>query len=301
MSEPNTLPRIGFIGLGIMGRPMVRNLRRAGFRVAVWARREEPVREAAEAGATPASSPSAVADQSDVVITMVTDSPDVEAVVLGPAGILEGARAGTTIIDMSTISPEVTRRIAAKASEKGVAYLDAPVTGGDVGAINATLSIMVGGDEAVFQRCRPIFETLGKTITYLGPVGSGQACKLCNQIAGAMNLLGLCEALILGESMGTDLEKMLAVVGGGAASNWAVHNLGPRILKRDFAPGFMIRLMQKDLRLVLDSAAGTHTSVPGTSLANQLFNAVEAAGGGECGTQALVQALEALAGRTVGK
>ncbi|MDH7568806.1 MAG: NAD(P)-dependent oxidoreductase [Armatimonadota bacterium] len=301
MSATTEKSRVGFIGLGIMGRPMARNLLAAGYPVTVWARREGPAKELEAAGASVAESPCSLARRSDVVITMVTDSPDVEAVILGPDGVLEGAAAGLTVIDMSTIAPEAARRIGAALQARGVAFLDAPVTGGDVGARNATLSIMVGGDPAVFARCFPLFQAMGKTITHVGPVGAGQAVKLCNQVVSALNLLGVCEALVFGQKMGVDLERMLTVLGNGAASSWLLQALGPKILRRDFSPGFMVKLHQKDLRLVQEAAAETHTPMLGVALVQQLYRAVEAAGGGEQGMQALVQALETLANTTVGR
>ena len=290
---------IGFIGLGIMGKPMARNLLKAGYPLTVWNRSQPAIDELARDGASGGSSPQDVARQSDVIITMVTDSPDVEKVALGPGGIIEGARPGLVHIDMSTISPAVTRRIAARLAEKGIEMLDAPVSGGDTGAHAGTLSIMVGGKEEVFERCRPIFEVLGRTIVHCGPNGAGQTVKLCNQIVVALNNLAMCEALLFATKAGVDTRRMLEAVGAGAASSWALLNLAPRILARDFQPGFKVAHQQKDLRLALETAEQQAIPLPGTSLVHQLFAAVEAEGLGAEGTQALVKALEKLAGAEV--
>jgi len=291
--------RIGLIGLGIMGRPMARNLLSAAYPLTVWNRSQPRIDELVRDGASPGSSPEDVAHQSDVIITMITDSPDVEKVALGPKGIIEGGQPGLVHIDMSTISPAVTRRIASRLAEKGIEMLDAPVSGGDTGAQAGTLSIMVGGKEEVFQRCRPIFEVLGRTIVHCGPNGAGQTVKLCNQIVAALNNLAMCEALVFATKAGVDTRRMLEAVGAGAASSWALLNLAPRILARDFRPGFKVAHQQKDLRLALETAEQQAIPLPGTSLVHQLFAAVEAEGLGAEGTQALVKALEKLAGAEV--
>ncbi len=287
--------RIGFIGLGIMGKPMARNLLKAGYPLTVWNRSQPAIEELVGDGASPGSSPEDVAHQSDVIITIVTDSPDVEKVALGPNGIIEGGQPGLVHIDMSTISPAVTRRIASRLAEKGVEMLDAPVSGGDTGAQAGTLSIMVGGKEETFQRCRPIFEVLGRTIVHCGPNGAGQTVKLCNQIVVALNNLAMCEALVFATKAGVDTRRMLEAVGAGAASSWALLNLAPRVLARDFRPGFKVAHQQKDLRLALETAEQQAVPLPGTSLVHQLFAAIEAEGLGAEGTQALVKALEKLA------
>jgi 3-hydroxyisobutyrate dehydrogenase len=262
--------RIGFIGLGIMGRPMAQPDGRR-LPLTVWNRSRPGIDELVGQGAAEAAGPKAVAERSDVVITIVGDSPDVEGVALGPGGIIEAGRTGLTFVDMSTISPAVTRRVAARLGEAGVAMLDAPVSGGEPGAINATLSIMVGGPESTFERCRPIFEAMGRTIVYCGPSGSGQTVKLCNQIAGSLNNLAMCEALLFATKMGVDPRKMLEAVGAGAATSWAIQNLAPKVVARDFRPGFKIAHQQKDLRLVLEAADQAHLPLPGAALAHQLF------------------------------
>ncbi len=292
--------RIGFIGLGIMGRPMARNLLGAGYPVTVWSRSRPPIKELAMDGATAASSPREVAEHSDVVITMVTDSPDVERVALGEDGIIEGARHGLMVIDMSTISPDVTRHVAAQLAEESVEMLDAPVSGGEHGAISGTLSIMVGGRQSTFERCRPVLEVLGHKLVYCGPSGAGQTVKLCNQIVVGLNNLAMCEALVLAVKAGIDPAVVIDAVSAGAGNSWAIQNLAPRILQRDFRPGFKVAHQQKDLRLALEVAGERFVPLPGTSLVHQLFAAIEADGLGAEGTQSLVKAVEKLAGVQVG-
>lgn len=292
-SSPKT---IGFVGLGTMGRPMVRNLLKAGYEVHIYGRRTPIVKELVSCGAIAAGSPAEAAARSDVTITMLPDSPDVRQVVTGAEGILEGAHTGAVIIDMSTISPTVTREIAEIAASRGVDFLDAPVSGGESGAIAGTLSIMVGGREETFERCLPILQALGKTITYMGESGMGQTAKLCNQVICALNIEAVCEGLMLGAKAGLDTKKLLSVVSAGAAGSWMLSNLGPKMLARDFAPGFRIRLQQKDLRLALGAAEELKLPLPATSLVHQIFRVAEATGHSEEGTQALITALETLAG-----
>jgi len=289
--------RIGFIGLGVMGKPMAMNLLKAGYPMTVWNRTRSKMNDLLAEGAEGADSPKEVAEKSDVVITMVTDSPDVEEVVLGPNGVIHGARPGLILIDMSTISPSVARKVAEKLAEKGVKMLDAPVSGGEIGAIKGTLSIMVGGPKEAFDECLPILEVLGKRITYMGPNGMGQTTKLCNQVICALNIQAVCEGLMLGAKAGLDLKKLLDVVTAGAAGSWMLSNLGPKMVERDFRPGFKIRHQQKDLRLVLSFAAELGLPLPGTALVQQMLRAVEAEGLGEKGTQAAIVAMEKLAGR----
>ncbi len=290
------MERIGFIGLGIMGKPMAHNLLKAGYSLTVYNRSEGPVEELVAAGATAAASPQAVAANADVVVTIVTDTPDVRQVLLGENGVIHAIAQDAVVIDMSTISPTATREIVRSIQEKGASMLDAPVSGGEGGAIAGTLSIMVGGEEAVFNRCLPIFETLGKNIVHVGQSGAGQLTKLCNQIAVAVTNLAMSEALIFGAKSGLDLKKMQHAIQGGAAGSWQLSNLAPRVLERDFAPGFMVKLQQKDLRLVLQEADRLKLSLPATSLVHHLFHALESQGAGDEGTQALVKVLEQLAG-----
>jgi len=289
--------RVGFCGLGIMGLPMARNALGAGFPVAVWNRTGARAEPLAALGATVLATPRAVAEASDVVVTMVTSSPDVEAVTFGPEGIAAGAHPGLLAIDMSTISPAVTRSIAERAAVAGFATLDAPVSGGEIGAIEARLAIMVGGEAADVARAMPLFEALGKTIVHIGGHGAGQACKLANQIAVAVNNLGVSEALVFAAAQGIDLERTRQVIAGGAGSSWAMANYAPKMLAGDFRPGFMVDLQQKDLRLVLEAAFAEHVSLPGTSLAHALYSALQQDGGGREGNLALIKVIERLSGR----
>jgi 3-hydroxyisobutyrate dehydrogenase len=225
---------------------------------------------------------------------MVTDSPDVEAVYLGENGAARALRPGSLAVDMSTVAPATARRIGSALAERGVDFLDAPVSGGSWGAEQASLSIMVGGSDTALARARPLLEAMGKTITHCGPIGAGQATKLCNQILCAGHLLAACEALVFARKNGVDCERMLSAVSGGAAGSWVIGNLAPRMVAGDFAPGFMIDLQQKDLRLVLEAARETPTCLPGTALVSQLLASNQARGGGAEGTQALIRVLEDL-------
>lgn len=293
MTSP-AIKRVGFIGLGIMGQSMAANLLKAGYELTVWNRTASRMKPLLDAGARGASSPREAAASADVVITIVTDSPDVEQVLLGDDGVIHGAAPGTIVIDMSTISPERTVSMARRLAEKEIFMLDAPVTGGDVGAREGTLSIMVGGDEAVFERCRPLFEAMGRHIVHVGANGSGQTVKLSNQVIVALNLLAMAEGLAFAAKAGVDLQKMLSVVQKGAAGSWALDNLAPRVLRGDFDPGFMVKLQQKDLRLALETAEAVNLPLLGTGLVQQLLRSVQAHGEEDDGTQAIVKALERL-------
>ncbi len=290
------MERIGFIGLGIMGKPMARNLLKAGYPLTVYNRSDGPAEALVAEGAVAAASPQDVAADADIVVTIVTDTPDVQQVLLGESGAIHAITQDNIVIDMSTISPTATREMANIIRGKGASMLDAPVSGGEGGAIAGTLSIMVGGEEAVFNRCLPVFETLGKNIVHVGQSGAGQLTKLCNQIAVAVTNLAMSEALIFGAKAGLDLKKMQHAIQGGAAGSWQLSNLAPRVLERDFAPGFMVKLQQKDLRLVLQEADRLKLSLPATGLVHHLFHALESRGGGDEGTQALVKVLEQLGG-----
>lgn len=290
--------RIGFVGTGIMGAPMARNARKAGFEVTATNRtlaRAEPL---AKDGITVVKTPREVAQRSDIVVTMVVDSPDVEGVLFGKDGIAAGAHDGLLAIDMSTISPARTKEFAERAAKNTPPFrtLDAPVSGGEIGAIEARLSIMIGGDTADVERATPLFQALGKTIVHIGDHGAGQACKLANQVAVALNNLGVAEALVFAASQGIDLEKTRQVIAGGAGSSWAMQNYAPKMLAGDFRPGFMVDLQQKDLRLVLGDADVAHLSLPGVSLAHHLYNALQAAGEGRDGNHALLKVIERLSG-----
>ena len=288
--------RVGFVGLGIMGLPMARNALKAGFPVTVTNRTLGKADPLTAEGGTAVTTPREVAERSDIVVTMVTSSPDVEAVTFGPNGIAYGAHPGLLVIDMSSISPVATRAFAERADEKGFRTLDAPVSGGEIGAVEARLSIMVGGDEADVERARPLFEALGKTIVHIGGHGAGQACKLANQIAVAINNLGVSEALVFAAAQGIDLERTRQVIAGGAGSSWAMQNYAPKMLAGDFKPGFMVDHQQKDLRNVLDAAFSSHLSLPGTSLVHALYNALQHDGGGREGNLAIIKVIERLSG-----
>jgi 2-hydroxy-3-oxopropionate reductase len=286
---------IGWIGTGIMGRPMALNLIKKGFRLNVYNRTPEKAQEVIEAGAVPKASPRKVAETSDIIITIVTDTPDVEAVLFGAEGVIHGTRKGQVVIDMSTISPDATRDFATRLSDAGVDMLDAPVSGGEIGAINATLTIMAGGSAETFERCRPVLEALGSRITRVGESGSGQIVKACNQIMCAVNQVAVSEALSLCHRAGIDLDVMHQVVTGGAGNSWALETLGRKVIDGDLKPAFMIRLIQKDLNIVAEMAKRIHLPLPGTSLAVQLFHAVETEeGGGDLGTQGMIKAYERL-------
>lgn len=282
-----------------MGRPMVRNLLKAGFNVTVNSRTKSSVDEMVALGAVRAQTPADAAAASELVITMVPDSADVEAVAQGSGGIFEGAHAGLIIADMSTISPAVTRALSKEAADRGCEWLDAPVSGGELGAINGTLTIMVGGTPIAFERARPVFAGMGTRVTHIGPSGHGQTAKLCNQILAAVNLLASCEALVLGAKAGLDVVKLHEALTGGAANSWAFQNLGKKIIERDFAPAFKIHLQLKDLRLVGEAARDLGVPIFAADLVEQLLRVLSAEGAGDQGTQQLVTVLERLSGTTV--
>ncbi len=293
--------KVGLIGLGIMGRPMAKNILKAGFALTLWNRTRARIGELVALGAHAADSPKDVAAKVDIIITIVSDSPDAAEVILGANGVIEGVRAGSLVIDMSTISPQVTREMASKLAAKNVAMLDAPVSGGEKGAIEGTLSIMVGGEAAALERARPVFDALGKRIVHIGSNGMGQVCKLANQIAVALNNLSISEALVFAQKAGADPAKVLEAIQAGAAGSWAFNNYAPKILRRDFAPGFMVALQQKDLKLVLEAARAMQLSLPGTALTHELYKSIQAHGGDKEGNFALIKAIEALAGVKVGE
>jgi 3-hydroxyisobutyrate dehydrogenase len=292
--------RIGFIGLGIMGQGMVHNLLRAGFAVTIWNRTAGKMDALVEAGAQPGLSPADVAAKSDHIITCVSNTPDVEAVVLGGEGIIYGVRAGSLVIDCSTISPTATVKMAQQLAGRGVAMLDAPISGGSEGAAKGTLSIMVGGDARDFERAMPVFKAMGQKITHVGATGAGQTVKLVNQILVVGHALAMSEALLFAQAGGVDLEKTLEAVSAGAAGSWMLSNRGPQIIKRDWRPGFTIDLQQKDVGLILDAANDLGVPLPATSLIFQLYRTLQARGLGEQGNHALIKALENLAGFEVG-
>jgi 2-hydroxy-3-oxopropionate reductase len=287
---------IGFIGLGIMGRPMARNLLKAGYPLVVHSRSRGPVDEMAKAGAKVGTSPRDVASQSDVLITMLPNSPDVEQVVLGRDGVIEGARSGLVLLDMSTISPLVSQKIGAALAEKSVTMLDAPVSGGEKGAIDGALSIMVGGDKAVFDKALPIFQAMGKTITHLGPLGAGGFTKLANQIIVAVNLTALGEALTLAKKAGLDRELTLTALAGGLAGSKCLDQKKPNYLADTYNPGFKIDLHYKDLGLIMESARALGVPLPATAAVQELFSALRVKGRGGLDHSGVITLLEDLAG-----
>ncbi|MBA3610042.1 MAG: 2-hydroxy-3-oxopropionate reductase [Rubrobacter sp.] len=292
--------KVGFIGLGIMGKPMAKNLLEAGHELVVYNRTAEKAEELAGDGATVAGSPKEVAEQSDVIITMLPDSPQVEEVLAGEGGVLEGIREGSLIVDMSTISPVVTRDLAAKAGEHGASMLDAPVSGGDVGAIDGTLSIMVGGSEADFERAGPLFEAMGKTITHVGEVGAGQVVKAANQIVVALTIEAVSEALVLGSKAGVDPAKILDVLGGGLAGNKVMEVKREKMLGHSFDPGFRIELHHKDLGIALATGREYGVSLPVTAVVDQMLETLKAKGRGDRDHSAILTLIEEQAQHEIG-
>ena len=287
--------KIGFIGLGIMGKPMARNLIKAGYPLVVHNRSRAKVDELVKDGALAATSPKDVAQNADVIITMLPNSPDVELVALGPDGIKEGARRGQLFIDMSTINPIVSQKIAVSLSSANIAMIDAPVSGGEKGAIDAALSIMAGGETQDFERALPIFNVLGKTVTHMGPLGAGGFTKLANQIIVAVNLTAIGEALVFGTKAGVDPDKMIRALSGGLAGSKCLDQKSEKILSGDFAPGFKIDLHSKDLNLITDAARSVGVPVPTAAFVEQLFSALRVRGRGGMDHSAVITIFEDLA------
>jgi 2-hydroxy-3-oxopropionate reductase len=294
------MEKIGFIGLGIMGKPMSRNLIKAGYSLTVYDINGSAVEEVVQSGATAAKSSKAVAGASDIVITMLPDSPEVEAAILGSDGVFEGARAGALLADMSTIAPATSRRIAEEGRKRGIRVLDAPVSGGDKGAIAGTLSIMVGGDAGDFEAARKLFEAIGKTITHCGPHGAGQIVKACNQIVVALTIEAVSEALVLGSKAGVKPEIILQVLGGGLAQNRVMEMRGPNFLQHQFAPGFKIRLHRKDLAIVMQAAREYGAVLPVSALVDQFFTNMVNSGKGDLDHSALLTLIEELSHHRIG-
>jgi 3-hydroxyisobutyrate dehydrogenase len=288
--------RIGWIGTGVMGRWMCQHLMQHGYSAIVHTRTPSKAQRLLDQGARWAASPADVARGADIVFTMVGFPRDVHAVYLGSAGLLEGARSGQIFADMTTTEPSLAVEIHREAAQRDVATVDAPVSGGDIGAREARLSIMVGGDAAAVDALMPFFKIMGKQIVHQGPAGSGQHTKMCNQIVIAGTMIGVCESLLYGQRAGLDLKTMLASIAGGAAGCWSLDNLAPRILKRDFDPGFFVAHFIKDMGIALEEAKRMQLCLPGLALVHQLYLAVAASGGAQAGTQALMLALERLNG-----
>jgi len=293
------MTKLGFIGLGIMGKPMAEHLLAAGYTVYVCDLLSEPVKELCSKGGVACSCCKEIAQESDVIFIMVPDTPDVEAVLFGGGGVAEGIRPGSIVVDMSSISPIATKEFARKLGALGVKMLDAPVSGGQVGAEKATLSIMVGGKPEVFEQIKPYFEIMGKNIVHVGDNGDGQTCKVANQIVVALTIEAIGEALLFASKAGADPAKVRRALLGGFAQSRILELHGERMIGRNFDPGFRIRLHQKDLNLALQAARNLGLSLPNTSTAQELFNAVAAHGGSELDHSAMVLALETLANHKV--
>ncbi len=293
--------RVGFIGLGIMGRPMAGHLVSAGYEVTVWNRTRSKAADLVKAGARWAESPKEVASRSDVTITMVADTPDVLEVILGPGGIIEGIRPGAIVVDMSTISPADTRETARRLAEKGAEMLDAPVSGGEKGAIEGTLSIMVGGKPEVFERALPIFQRMGRNIVHLGDHGAGQVTKACNQLVLSLTILGVAEALTLARKAGVDPAKVRAALLGGFAHSRVLEVHGQRMLDGQFEPGFRTRLYHKDMGIVMDTGRALGMPLLGAGLAAQLYQVAMARGFGEMDYSVLARVIAEMAAERTGQ
>jgi 2-hydroxy-3-oxopropionate reductase len=289
---------VGFIGLGIMGAPMAGHLIAGGHSLALKTRRQVP-EALVSAGGHACATAAEVAERSDVIILMLPDTPDVEAVLFGADGVAEGVKRGAVVVDMSSISPIATRDFAARLAERGAAYLDAPVSGGEVGAKNAALSIMVGGNEETFARVKPLLDLMGKTVTHVGEVGAGQVAKVANQIIVALTIEAVAEGLLFASKAGADPAKVRQAITGGLATSRILELHGERMIKRTFDPGFRIALHQKDLNLALEGAKSLGLALPGTALAQQLFSACVANGAGDRDHSALVRALEIMGNHAV--
>ncbi|MBD5803465.1 2-hydroxy-3-oxopropionate reductase [Azoarcus sp. Aa7] len=287
---------VGFIGLGLMGRPMALNLMKAGHKAHVWSRRRESMQPLLDAGAGDCASAAGVASRAEVVISMVADAPDVEHVALGPQGVAEGARPGLIFVDMSTIAPAAAQAIAAKLKARGIEMLDAPVSGGEIGAINATLTIMVGGDAAAFERVKPAFEALGKTVSLIGASGAGQVAKACNQILTGVGVAAVAEAMNFAQKSGVDAAKVREALLGGFAYSRVLENHGQRMLDRNFKPGFKAWMHQKDLRIVMEEAHRLGLALPTSAATAQMLNAMVGSGLGENDSIAMLKLLERMSG-----
>ncbi len=287
MNQEPLLPTIGFIGLGVMGQSMAGHLLKAGYPLHVYNRTRSKADALISQGARWETSPGAVAAEADVVITIIGFPKDVEDVFLREAGVIASAKPGTVLIDMTTSSPKLAVQIAQEAKAKGIDALDAPVSGGDLGAREARLSIMVGGEEEVFQRMKPIFEIMGKNIVYQGPAGSGQHTKMANQIAIAAGMLGICEAVAYAEESGLDATRVLESISSGAAGSWSLSNLAPRIIDRNFDPGFFVKHFIKDMTIALEEARSMGLETPGLATAKARYEALAAQGGEDLGTHGL--------------
>ena len=278
---------VGFIGTGVMGKSMALHILQAGFPLVVYTRTKEKAAELLEAGAKWAESPKELAEKADVIISIVGYPKDVEEIYLGENGVITNGKEGTYIIDMTTSKPSLAKKLFIEGKKKGMKVLDAPVSGGDIGAKNASLAIMVGGEENDFNDVKSLLETMGKNIVYQGPAGSGQHTKMCNQIVIASNMVGVCEAIVYAEKAGLEPDKVLQSISTGAASSWSLSNLAPRILNEDFSPGFFIKHFIKDMQIALEEAKEMDMETPGLSLSKSMYERLNEQGEGDSGTQAL--------------
>lgn len=278
---------IGFIGTGVMGKSMAGNIQKVGYQLAIYTRTKEKAKELLNNGAYWCETAAELAQKADIIFTIVGEPADVEEIYLGENGLLSNCRPGQIVVDMTTSKPSLARDIYEKATEKQISALDAPVSGGDVGAKNGTLSIMVGGEKSSFEKVLPIFEALGENIVYQGGAGAGQHTKMCNQIAIATNMIGICESLVYAKEAGLDPEMVLKSISSGAAGSWSLSNLAPRVLKGDFAPGFFVKHFIKDMKIALEEAEKMDLNLPGLSLAKQMYDELSAAGEELSGTQVL--------------
>jgi 2-hydroxy-3-oxopropionate reductase len=287
---------IGFVGLGIMGKPMAENLMEAGYPVVGYNRSPEPIDDLVSQGAEQADTPREAGEKADVVITCLSDSEVVEALVLGEDGIIHGVDEGNTVIDMSTIKPTVTERIAEELAEQGVSMLDAPISGGEEGAIEGTLSIMVGGDEETLTEHMDLLEIMGETVTHCGPSGTGQVTKACNQIVVSTTMQAISEALVFAQKAGADLESVVDAISGGAAGCWALDNRAPRMIRGNFEPGFFASYQYKDLRIATDAGEAFGAPMPATELVHEMYKSMEETGLGQDDNSGVIQIVERLAG-----
>ena len=288
--------KIAFIGMGTMGAPMALNILNAGYDVVVHNRHRDKEKPVAEAGAARAASPAEAADGADVVITCVSDTPDVRAILMGDNGVIEGAKEGTVVVDMSTISPSATREMADTLAKKGILMIDAPVSGGSEGAQKGTLAIMVGGDPDDVEKVRPVLEAMGKTITHVGPIGSGQITKAINQVVIAATYLGVAEGMTLGMKAGLDMEKVVAAIAGGAAGSWVLDNRAAFMVKNDYPLGFRVRLHAKDLKIALEAARELGVTLPVSAQVEQIESGLIGRGFGDEDVSAMARSIRELSG-----
>ncbi|WP_050614591.1 NAD(P)-dependent oxidoreductase [Bacillus testis] len=287
MGSVEKKPVIGFIGIGVMGSSMASNLMDKGYDLIVYTRTKEKAEELLDKGAEWSESPRLLAQSADVIISIVGYPKDVEEIYLGEEGAFQSARKGTIVIDMTTSKPSLAKKLYAEGKKKGISVLDAPVSGGDIGAEKGTLAIMVGGEKEVYEKALPILQAMGTNIVYQGEAGAGQHTKMCNQIVIASNMVGVCEAIVYAEKAGLNPQKVLDSISTGAAASWSLSNLAPRILNEDYSPGFFVKHFIKDMQIALEEAAEMDMKVPGLTLSKSMYETIAKKGEGDSGTQAL--------------